>query len=61
VELWLNHMQKRHLVITHSTREDTVISHAHLLDVLRSGDTDRAAKAMHEHIVSRRLMLPEQA
>ena len=61
VELWLNHMQKRHLVITHSTREDTVMSHAHLLDVLRSGDAAKASKAMHEHIVSWRLMLPEQA
>ncbi len=61
VELWLNHMQKRHLVVNRSTHEDTVAAHGLLVDVLRSGDADKAGKAMHEHIVSWRLMLPEQA
>lgn len=61
VELWLNHMQKRHQVLTRSTREDTVVAHRHLLGTLRSGDAQKAADAMHEHIVSWRRMLPELA
>ncbi|MDB6117807.1 MAG: transcriptional regulator, GntR family [Verrucomicrobiaceae bacterium] len=61
VELWLNHMQKRHLVVNRSTHEDTVAAHRYLVDILRSGDADKAGKAMHEHIVSWRLMLPQQA
>ena len=61
VELWLNHMQKRHHVVNRSTFEDTVSSHRHLLDILRSGDADKADRAVYEHIVSWRRMLPEQA
>ncbi len=61
VELWLNHMQKRHLVVKRSTREDTVAAHRHLLDVLRRGDAEAADHAMREHIVSWRRMLPERA
>ena len=61
VELWLNHMQKKHLVIKRSTREDTVDAHGRLLDVLRKGNGAKARDQMHQHIVSWRRMLPEQA
>lgn len=61
VELWLNHMQKRHHVVNRSTYEDTVASHGQLLEILRSGDADKAGVALHEHIVSWRRMLPQQA
>ncbi|MDB6138195.1 MAG: transcriptional regulator, GntR family, partial [Verrucomicrobiaceae bacterium] len=60
VELWLNHMQKRHLVATRSTREDTVTAHLLLLRMIRTGDPEKAGQAMHEHIVSWRLMLSPQ-
>ncbi|MFM8635662.1 MAG: FCD domain-containing protein [Planctomycetia bacterium] len=48
--LWLTQMQLRHEAVTHRTRQETVESHDHLLDAIRSGDAKQAAE------VARRLV-----
>lgn len=57
--LWLTQMQLRHEAVTHRTRQDTVDSHDHLLDVLRSGDAKQAAEVARRHVAGWVRLMPE--
>jgi len=58
VGLWLAQMQLRHDTVTHRTRQKTVKSHRLLLDVIRSGDADRAAEEARHHVSGWLELLP---
>jgi len=58
VELWLTQMQLRHQAATKRTRQQTVDSHHELLDVIRSGDSKRAATFAREHVAGWIEILP---
>lgn len=50
VGLWLAQMQLRHQAVTRRTRQETAESHRHLLDVIRSGDEEKAAETARRHV-----------
>ena len=58
VELWLTQMQLRHQAATKRTRQQTVDSHRELLEVIRSGDSKRAAAFAREHVAGWIELLP---
>ena len=58
VELWLTQMQLRHQAATKRTRQQTVDSHRELLEVIRSGDANRAAAFAREHVAGWMELLP---
>jgi DNA-binding GntR family transcriptional regulator len=58
VGLWLAQMQLRHDTVTHRTRQKTVKSHRLLLDVIKSGDADRAAEEARHHVSGWLELLP---
>lgn len=51
-------MQLRHQAAAKRTRQQTVDSHRELLEVIRSGDTKRAANTAHEHVAGWIELLP---
>jgi DNA-binding GntR family transcriptional regulator len=56
--LWLTQMQLRHDAVTHQTKQQTAESHQSLLDVMRSGDADRAAAVARDHVANWVTLLP---
>jgi DNA-binding GntR family transcriptional regulator len=50
--LWLTQMQLRHEAVTHRTRQATVESHRELVDVIRSGNAEKASEAARRHVAS---------
>ena len=58
VELWLTQMQLRHQAATKRTRQQTVDTHRELLEVIRSGDANRAAAFAREHVAGWMELLP---
>ncbi len=51
IELWLNQMQPRIAPELNQTRERTIQSHSELLRIIQTGDGDRAAALMKDHVV----------
>jgi len=58
IGLWLTQMQRRHEKVTQRTRQQTVASHRKLLQVIRSGDAERAATEARRHVDGWRKLLP---
>jgi DNA-binding GntR family transcriptional regulator len=59
IEVWLARMQSRVGASIHKTRESTARHHQELLDSLRSGREEKAAKTMREHIEGWRRQYPQ--
>jgi DNA-binding GntR family transcriptional regulator len=59
VGLWLAQMQMRLQSVTRQTRQETADAHQKLLDVIRSGDSKKAAAAAHRHLAHWRKLMPE--
>jgi DNA-binding GntR family transcriptional regulator len=57
--LWLTQMQLRHEAATHRTRQDTTESHRRLLDLIRSGDSKRAAEEARRHVAGWIRLMPD--
>lgn len=56
--LWLTQMQLRQEAVTHRTRQDTVESHRTLLDVIRSGDAEKASEQARRHVAGWIKLMP---
>lgn len=56
--LWLTQMQLRQDAVTHRARQDTVESHRALLDVIRSGDAQKASEQARRHIMGWIKLMP---
>lgn len=59
IEVWLARMHSRLEASTHKTREATVRHHQQILTSFRSGNEEKAAKAMREHIEGWRRQYPK--
>lgn len=57
--LWLSQMQLRQEAVTHRTRQDTVESHRTLLDVIRSGDVEKATEHARRHVAAWIKLMPQ--
>lgn len=56
--LWLTQMQLRHEAVTHRTRQETVESHRRLLDVIRSGNSQKASDEGRRHVAGWIKLMP---
>lgn len=56
--LWLTQMQLRQEAVTHCTRQDTFESHSTLLDVIRSGDAEKASEQARRHVAGWMKLIP---
>ena len=59
IEVWLARMQSRLDAPVEKTREATVLHHRGILKALRSGNEDKAARAVCEHIEGWRRQFPK--
>jgi DNA-binding GntR family transcriptional regulator len=56
--LWLTQMQLRQEAVMHRTRQDTVESHRTLLDVIRSGNAEKASEQARRHVAGWIKLMP---